>query len=49
MDQLLVVTTSVILGGAGFLYSGIPNPLWKTALNGGKSHKTAFRQPKVWP
>ena len=43
MDQPIIVTTSLILGGAGFVYLAIPNPLQKTALNGGESHKTASR------
>ena len=49
MDQPIVIITSLILGGTGFLYSEIPNPLKQTALNGGKSHKTAFKLPKLWP
>ena len=27
IDQCIVATTSLILGGAGFMYSAIPNPL----------------------
>ena len=42
MDQLITVTTSLILGGARFVYSAIPNPILKTTLNGSKSHKTAL-------
>ena len=49
MDQPIIVTTSLIQGCAGFMYSAIPNPLQQTALNGGESPKTAFRQPKLWP
>ena len=47
IDQPILIITSSILGGAGFMSSEIPNPLQKTALNGGKSHKTASRQPKL--
>ena len=49
MDQPIILTTSLILGDAGFVYSAILNPLQKTALNGGKSLKTASRLPKLWP
>ena len=47
IDQPIIVTTSLILGFAGFVYLEIPNPLQKTALNGIKSHKTASRLPKL--
>ena len=47
MNQPIIDATSLILGGAGFVYSAIPNPLQKTALNGSKSHKTAYRLPKL--
>ena len=36
MDQPIIVATSLILGGAGFMYSAIPNPLQKTALSNGE-------------
>ena len=49
MDQTIVVSTSLILRGAGLMYSAITNPLKQTALNGGKSYKTTSRQPKLWP
>ena len=49
MDQPIVVATSLILRGAGFVYLVIPNPLQKTLLSGGESCKAAFRLPKLWP
>ena len=48
MNQPIIAATFLILGGAGFVYSAIPNPLHQTALNGGKSYKTASRLPKLW-
>ena len=49
MDQPIIVIAFWILGGAGFMYAAIPSPLQKTVLNGGESHKTASRLPKLWP
>ena len=49
MHQPIIVTTSLILGGAVFIFSAIPNPLQQTELNSGKSYKTASRLPKLWP
>ena len=49
MDQPTIFATSLILGGAGFMYSAIPYLLEQTVLNGGKSHKTASRLPKLYP
>ena len=49
MNQPIVVATFLILGGAGFLYLAIPNPLQQIALNSGESHKTASKLPKLWP
>ena len=43
IDQPIIVITFLSLGGSGFVYSAIPNPLQITALNIGESHKTAFR------
>ena len=48
IHQPMIVATSLILGGAGFVYSAIPSPLQKTALSDGKSYKTASRLPKLW-
>ena len=48
MDQPIIVATSLILGSAGFMYLAILNPLQKTVPNGGESHKTASRLPKLW-
>ena len=48
IDQAIIVIISLILGGAGFMYSAIPNPLRQTTLNGGESHKTAHKLPKLW-
>ena len=47
MNQSIILATSLILGGAGFVYSAIPNTLPKTALHSVKSHKTASRLPKL--
>ena len=49
MDPPIIVATSLILGGVGFMYSEIPNPMQQTALNGGDIYKTASRQNKLWP
>ena len=49
MDQPIIVATSLILGGAGLVYSAIPNPLQQTALNYGESHMTTSKLPKLWP
>ena len=47
MDQPIVVTTSLILGGTGFVYLAICNPLQQIALNVGESYKNASRLPKL--
>ena len=47
MDQPIIVANSLILGGTGFMYSAIPNPLQKTALSNGESYKTDSRLPKL--
>ena len=49
MDQPIIVTIPLILGGTGFVYLAIPNPPQKTELINRKSHKTASRLPKLWP
>ena len=38
IDKPTIVETSLILGGAGFSYLAIPNPLHKTALHSKKSY-----------
>ena len=47
MEQSIIDTTSLILGGAGFMYLAIPNRPQQTALNSCKSYKTASRPPKL--
>ena len=49
IDQPIIVKTSLSLGGEDFVYLVIPNPMQKTALSDGESHKTASRLPKLWP
>ena len=48
INQTNVVAIYLILGGAGFVCSAILNPLKQITLNGGKSHKTASRLPKLY-
>ena len=45
--QPIIIATSLILGGAGFVYLAIPNPQKQTALNPGESHKSTSRLLKL--
>ena len=48
MDKSTIIMTSLILGGAGLMYSAVTNPLKQTALNGSESHKTTSSLMRLW-